>query len=129
MAPDIVVTAPIIECEEGERLRRGRCVPAQQAVPQSPDPETAEERRERLVRLERERVERNAYCGNLQWQAAKKSALAATGAVILTGAIDGTLTLKGASKGFLTRGGLIVGALTIFRDWVTGDQGDERCRY
>ncbi|WP_431470281.1 RHS repeat-associated core domain-containing protein [Sphingosinithalassobacter sp. LHW66-3] len=35
VAPDIVVTAPIIECEEGERLRRGRCVPAQQAVPQN----------------------------------------------------------------------------------------------
>jgi len=91
--------------------------------------ETAEERRKRLVREERARVLRNAYCGNLQWKAATAAIEDATGYTVLTGAIDGTLTIKGASKGFFTRGALIVSGISIFKAWVTGDKGDARCHY
>lgn len=104
---------------------------------QKPEPKKKkqETRREKLVRKERERTTKNAYCSNLQYNAAVGGLLKGMLGSGLVGGGEaayryGTLraAIRGAGRAVSGPAGLIVAVGLAVWDFNTGADGDPKCR-
>ncbi|MDP9421335.1 MAG: RHS repeat-associated core domain-containing protein [Pseudomonadota bacterium] len=94
--------------------------------------ETAQERVDRLKEKDRQRRADNAYCGNLRWEAMKSSILDTVTLGLVGSGVDVVDKYKNPTaervvKGAATKGAVVVGLISLWRDVKDATGGDPRC--